>query len=100
MFYRQSVSSDDDSDYLTRCLQIVYNPAHLHQLFLLFEREILIIDFDLYLCIYMYYRQSVSSDDDSEDLTRCLQIVFNPAHHYQLFLLFEREILILDLDLY
>ena len=49
--------------------------------------------------MYIYYRQSVSSDDDSDDLTRCLQIVFNPAHRHQLFLLFEREILILDLDL-
>ena len=46
-----------------------------------------------------YYRHSASSDDDSECLTRCLQMTFNPAHRHQLFLLFEREILILDLDL-
>ena len=54
----------------------------------------------MYIYIYIYIRPSLSSDDDTEDLTRCLQIVFNPAHRHQLFLLSEREILIIDLDLY
>ena len=41
------MSSEEDTEYQTHCLQIAFNPAHRHQLFLVFEREILVLDIDL-----------------------------------------------------
>lgn len=40
----------------------------------------------------------VSSGEDTQSLSDCIQVMFSPACHHQLFLLYSREIVIMDTD--